>query len=179
MPFTRAPNCATGPSVKHSILACWPWRLRAVRERKPLTQMLRGFVRRLPIEGHQRRRHSGLLADLSPPPVLHERDLNLVGPPANGLFEAMNNHVGLPDVGGAEGAQSYASATGDQAKAGAKGACTGHIAAKTLERRADFFSLSGCPQFLHGGSTVFPQADLFHRLTSPVTGLVVQCSPTA
>jgi hypothetical protein len=62
-------------------------------QRKPLGQLSRRFVRRLPIEGHHRRRHAGPSPQLRAPSVADGRDLDLVRTPANDFFESMNDHV--------------------------------------------------------------------------------------
>jgi len=64
-----------------------------MRERQPLSQLPRRFVRRLPIEGHHRRRHAGPSPQLSTPSVADGHDLDLVRAPANDFVESMNGHV--------------------------------------------------------------------------------------
>ena len=65
----------------------------AMRQREPLGQLPRRFVRRLPVEGHHRRRYAGPSPQLSTPSVADGRDLNLVRAPANDFFKSMNDHV--------------------------------------------------------------------------------------
>jgi hypothetical protein len=62
-------------------------------ERQPLGEVLGGFVRRLPIKGHHRRRHAVPPPQLRTPSVADGHDLDLVRAPANHFFKSMNGHV--------------------------------------------------------------------------------------
>jgi len=68
-------------------------RCRAVGERQPVAEPLRRLIRRLTIERHQGRGHTWPAADLGPPAISHQCDLDLVVTPANSFVEAMHEHV--------------------------------------------------------------------------------------
>ena len=63
-----------------------------MRERQPVGQLSRGFVRGLPVERHHGGRDAGGAKELRSPAVADGRHFDQVRAPANGLFEAMCNH---------------------------------------------------------------------------------------
>ena len=77
-------------SIGRGLLGC---RCRAVGERQPVAEPLRRLIRRLAVERHQGRGHAWPSADLGPPAISHQRDLDLVVTPANSFVEAMHEHV--------------------------------------------------------------------------------------
>ena len=94
----------------------------AVSQRQPLHELAGGLVGGMPVEGHHRRRHARRSSQLRAPSVADGRNLDLVGAPANGLFETMNDHLLVPEGGTSD--RSYVSCGGDQAKLIAKPALT-------------------------------------------------------
>jgi hypothetical protein len=130
---------------------------------EPLAQLSGGLVGRVAIERHQRGRDAGCLDDAGAPSIeVDEGDLNQIGAPRNGFFEAMwacthrewlRRFLLFWDVA------FYASGAANQAKRHAKLACTVHRREDSASGDKEFFLLSGNPQEIHAISTVFPQLD--------------------
>ena len=127
-----------------------------VRQRQPLPQVAGGFVGRLAIKRHHGRRHARAAAQLRPPTVADQRDLDLVRATANGFFEVMNDQIWM-SVWNQERRRFYASARSDQAKRHAKGVSTAGTVPDRSPHAQKKISLSGSPQLLHVSSTGFPQ----------------------
>jgi hypothetical protein len=66
-----------------------------MRQRQPVSQLSRRFVRGGAIKRHHRCRHPGPPPQLRTPSVADGRHFDLVRAPANGLFESVNDHVVL------------------------------------------------------------------------------------
>ena len=152
-------TCAVTPPLYSR--SSWGCRCPAalVRQRQPLRQLVRGLVGRLAVERHHGRGHARSAAQLRPPPVADVRDLNLVRPSADSLFEAMNDHV-VCCPGGVRGERRfYASWPCDQAKRDTKGASASGSTRDCSSRPTKNISLSGSPQVLHPSFTGFPQLE--------------------
>ena len=74
-----------------------------MRERQPLAQLTPGFVGRLTVEGHERRRHASQSPNLGTPSILHECDFDLIGTSTDDLFKVMNGHVDVSEMGETNG----------------------------------------------------------------------------
>ena len=129
-----------------------------VREHKPLRQQPRRLSRSLTVERHHGGRHAGPAVQLRPPPVADGRHLDLVVAPADGFFEAMNDHV--CDVWRGE-ASDDSTPRGDAVKRSATRRARPQREAREIvgAARGKNISLSGSPQDLHLSSTGFPQVE--------------------
>jgi hypothetical protein len=60
---------------------------------QPLPQLVGGFIGRRSVKRHHCGRHARTPSELRPPPVTDAGHFDLVGAPADGVFEMMNLHV--------------------------------------------------------------------------------------
>src|SRR5688572_11966471 len=143
-----------------------------VRERQPLTELLRRFVWRLTVKRHEGRRHSGDPSDLGTPAIADERHFDLISASANGLFEAMN-HVGCVRLEVPSRVRSYAAVTRDQAKGCAKPPSTTALARELERSTGNIFSRA---QLLNRICTSYPH--FFHsRDPQPAISAVRKGNP--
>jgi len=135
------------------------WRLPAMREREPVGELLRGFVRGLPVERHHGGRHARGAKELRAPAVADGRHLDQVWAPANGLFEAMCNQGAIRRcLSGGTGVDLTRHAVQIKRKATRRerAQCNGDDPARHLFEK--IFVTAGSQQDLHVSSTVFPHA---------------------
>ena len=130
----------------------------AVRKGEPLRQLPCGFVRRLTVERHHRRRHSRQPAKLRAPPVADRRDFDLIRTPADEFFESMHRHVAVSAGGVGSRGWILRRSTGDTSEGDREGASDRSCTRRSCgDRRRKKSVLSGSPQDLHHPSTGFPQ----------------------
>jgi hypothetical protein len=63
----------------------------AVCQDQPFAELLRRFIRRLTVKGHERRGHAGYPSDLRAPAVADERHFDFIPAAAYGFFEVVNH----------------------------------------------------------------------------------------
>jgi hypothetical protein len=135
--------------------------LAAMRERQPRSQLVGRLLWGLAVEGHHGGLHARVPPKLGTPPVTDGHHLDLVRTPADSFFEMVNDHLfGGPTL--QSGAtvilrrRHVRSSEGDREGVVHTPRFHGSSAVPAEEKCA----LSGCPQDLHGSSTVFPQTGL-------------------
>ena len=132
--------------------------LAAIRERQPGSQLLRRLLWGPAVEGHHGGRHARVPAKLGTPPVADGHHFDLVRTPADSFFEMVNDHLsGGPTLRSGTTVilrgRHVRSSEDDHEGAVHNPVVWGSSADLAEEKCA----LSGCPQDLHGSSTVFPQ----------------------
>ena len=90
--FWNDPGChiARLDSVQRRL---YSWCRTPMRQAEPVDQLLGRLVRRLAVEGHHGSRHTWSPKELGAPPIADGDHFDVVRAPADGLFEAMDDHV--------------------------------------------------------------------------------------
>ena len=150
----------SNPSGPASVGGCGErlGRLAAMRKRQPGSQAAGRFLGGLAVEGHHGGRHARVSPELGTPPVADGHHLDLVRTPADSFFEMVNDHLYggptfRPGTSVILRGRHVRSSEDDREGVVHNPRFRGSSADPDEEKCA----LSGCPQDLHGSSTVFPQ----------------------
>ena len=130
----------------------------AMRERQPGSQLLDRLLRGLAVEGHHGGLHSRLPLKLGTPPVADGHHFDLVRTPADSFFEMVNDHLSGGSTLRSGAAvilrRRHVRSSEDDREGAVHNPPFQGSSADPIEEKC---ALSGCPQDMHGPSTVFPQ----------------------
>ena len=132
--------------------------LAAMRKRQPGRQLPCRLLRGLAVEGHHGGRHARVSAKLGTPPVADRHHFDLVRTPADSFFEMVNNHLSGGSTLRSGAAvilrRRHVRSSEDDREGAVHNPPFQGSSADPIEEKC---ALSGCPQDMHGPSTVFPQ----------------------
>ena len=150
-------------------------------QRQPLGKLARRLIGRGSIKGHHCSWHARQSPELRAPTVADRRYLDVVRTAANGLFEAMNDHLVLSERKRSSSNQTASILRGRDIQSSEAARESAVHTVVTLSTTHDpveeIFAVSVSPQDLHRWHTVFPHPPSLHELSAEI--LEVECCVTA